>query len=55
MSTMAEIEAAIEQLPPEEQEQLRGWFLKRQPAEDNGDVVAPRAYREKVLDALDQP
>lgn len=30
MSTVAEIEAAIEQLPVEEQRQLREWFSQRQ-------------------------
>jgi hypothetical protein len=29
MSTIAEIETAIEQLPPHEQEQLRKWMLER--------------------------
>ncbi len=30
VSTVAEIEAAIEQLPVEEQRQLREWFVQRQ-------------------------
>jgi hypothetical protein len=29
MSTIAEIETAIEQLPPREQQQLREWLLER--------------------------
>jgi len=55
MSTVAEIEEAIEQLPAEEQLQLRDWILEKQPLEDNGDVLLPRAYRQKILNALDQP
>jgi hypothetical protein len=34
MSTVAEIESAIEQLSPEEQRQLRTWFLEKFPSED---------------------
>jgi hypothetical protein len=30
-----EIEAAIEQLPPQEQQQLREWLLKREPSESS--------------------
>ncbi len=55
MSTVAEIETAIEQLPPEEQRQLRHWFLERPLPDENDDVLAPSAYRQKALDALDQP
>jgi len=55
MSTVAEIEEAIKQLTPEEQLQLRDWILQKQPLSDNEDVLTPRAYRGKVLDALDQP
>jgi hypothetical protein len=55
MSTVVEIEAAIELLSPEEKRQLHEWFLERLPSEDNEDVVVPSAYRQKVLDAIDQP
>ena len=55
MSTLPEIEAAIEQLSPEEQRQLREWFQERTLPEDNNDILVPPAYRQKVLDALDQP
>jgi tellurite resistance-related uncharacterized protein len=30
MSTVMEIEAAIEQLPPQDQQRLREWLLKRE-------------------------
>ena len=33
MSSVAEIEAAIEQLPPQEQRQLRERILKREPSQ----------------------
>jgi len=55
MSTVAEIETAIERLSPEEQRELRDWLLERLPADDNDDVLVPPAYRQKVLDAIDQP
>ncbi|MGH7977623.1 MAG: hypothetical protein ACREDS_09925 [Limisphaerales bacterium] len=55
MSTVDEIEEAIEQLKPEEQLQVRDWILEKQPLEDNRDILLPHAYRRKVLDALDQP
>lgn len=55
MSTVPEIEAAIERLSPEEQRHLREWFLERPLPEDNDDILVPPAYRQKVLDALDQP
>ena len=32
MSTVAEIELAIEQLPPEDQQKLRDWWLAREKA-----------------------
>jgi hypothetical protein len=54
MSTVAEIEEAIEQLPPEEQLQVRDWILEKQPLGDDGDILLPRAYRQKILDALDK-
>lgn len=38
MSTVAEIEAAIEKLPPTEQQQLREWFGQRTPP--RGSVLA---------------
>jgi hypothetical protein len=53
VSTIAEIEDAIEQLPPEQQLQVRDWILEKQPLEDNSDILLPRPYRQKVLDALD--
>ena len=55
MSTVAEIEAAIEQLSLEEQRQLWQWFRERALPEDNDDVLVPPAYRQKILDAIDQP
>lgn len=55
MSTVAEIEEAIEQLTPEEQLQVRDWILEKQPLTNNEDILAPRAYRQKVLNALDLP
>lgn len=55
MSTVAEIEEAIEQLTPEEQVKVRDWILEKQPLSGNEDVLTPRAYRQKVLDALDLP
>ena len=55
MSMLAEIETAIEQLPPEELRRLRTWLLERTPPEENDDVLVPPAYRQKVLDALGQP
>lgn len=55
MSTVAEIENAIEQLTPEEQLQVRDWILEKQPVNGNEDVLTPCDYRQKVLDALDQP
>jgi hypothetical protein len=55
MSTVTEIEEAIEQLPPEQQLQVRDWILEKQPLEDNSDILLPRAYRQKILNALDQP
>lgn len=33
MSTVAEIEAAIEKLPPTEQQHLQEWFGRRKPAQ----------------------
>jgi hypothetical protein len=33
ISTVAEIEAAIEKLPPEQQEKLRAWFEERRAAD----------------------
>jgi hypothetical protein len=55
MSTVAEIEEAIKQLNPEEQRQVRDWILEKQPLTGNEDILTPRAYRQKVLDALDLP
>jgi hypothetical protein len=55
MSTVAEIENAIAQLTPEEQLQVRDWILEKKPLDGNDDVLTPRAYRQKVLDVLDQP
>jgi hypothetical protein len=55
MSTVAEIEAAIEHLSPEEQRQLCRWVIERLSGNDNEDILVPPAYRQKILDALDQP
>jgi hypothetical protein len=55
MSTVAEIEAAIEQLPPDDQRQLRRWVIEHVLVEDNEDILAPSSYRQKILDGLDQP
>lgn len=55
MSTVAEIEEAIEQLTPEDQLQVRKWILEKQPLGGNDDILTPHPYRQKVLDALDQP
>ncbi len=54
MSTVIEIEDAIEKLPLEKKLQLRHWVIENIPSE-NDDILAPTAYRQKVLDALDQP
>ena len=55
MSTLIEIETAIEQLPPEQMEELRRWLLSRDWPEADNDVAVPRSYQRKVLDALDMP
>jgi hypothetical protein len=55
MSTVAEIEEAIEQLPPKEQAAVRDWLLEKLPPGENDDILPPRSYRRKILDALDQP
>lgn len=54
MSSVAEIEAAIEQLPPDEKLVLRDWFLRQQWFELD-DIAVPRSYQQKVLDVIDQP
>lgn len=54
MSTVAEIEEAIEQLPPASQAKVRDWILEKLPLEDNSDILLPRSHREKILDALEQ-
>ena len=54
MSTVIEIEAAIEKLPQEKKLQLRHWVIENIPTE-NDEILAPSAYRQKVLDAIDQP
>ena len=54
MSSVAEIEAAIEQLPATEKLQLRDWLVQQCPEPDD-DVTVPRSYQQKVLDVLDQP
>ena len=54
MSSVAEIEAAIEQLAPTEKLQLRDWFLRQCPDPDD-DLAVPRSYQQKILDVLDQP
>jgi hypothetical protein len=55
VSNVAEIEEAIEQLPPQEQAKLRDWLLEKLPPGDNDDILLPRSHRQKILDALDQP
>jgi len=55
MSTVTEIEEAIEQLPPKDQAELRDWLLDKLPPGDNDDILPPRSHRRKTLDALDQP
>ena len=50
MSTVAEIEAAIEQLMPEEQQKLRQWVVEHVRDDDNEDIVVPPSYRQKILD-----
>jgi hypothetical protein len=55
MSTVMEIEAAIEQLPSREFEEVRAWLFRRDwPAQDD-DIAVPRSYQQKVLNALDEP
>ncbi len=55
MSTVVEIETAIEQLPSREFEELRSWLFRRDwPATDE-DIAVPRSYQQKVLDVLDEP
>lgn len=53
MSSIAEIEEAIEKLPAPEQRELRQWFLRREWPESDEDILVPPGYRQKVLDALD--
>jgi hypothetical protein len=55
MSIVAEIEEAIEQLPPAEQAELRDWLLDKLSPDDNDDILMPRSHRRKIVDALDQP
>jgi len=54
VNKVAEIEEAIEQLSVEEQRELRRWFLEHPPQEENDDILVPAAYRQKILDGLDQ-
>jgi hypothetical protein len=54
MSSVAEIEAAIEQLPPDDKLQLRDWLVRQCPELDD-DILVPRSYQQKVLDVLDEP
>ncbi|MEO7300098.1 MAG: hypothetical protein ABI042_16150 [Verrucomicrobiota bacterium] len=53
MSTVIEIEDAIEKLPQEKKLQLRHWVIENIPTE-NDDIIAPTTYRQKVLDALEE-
>lgn len=55
MKAVSEIEKAIERLSAEEQIQVRDWILQKQPLCGNEDIVAPRPYRQKVMDTLDLP
>lgn len=56
MSTVIEIEAAIEKLPKEKKYQLRGWVIENIPTkeDDDNDILVPSSYRQKILDGLDQ-
>jgi hypothetical protein len=45
MSTIAEIESAIEKLPPQEQRQLRDWILAREASADADPGETPAAGR----------
>jgi hypothetical protein len=54
MSTVAEIESAIERLPAREVEAVREWLFRRDwPAKDE-DLTVPRSYQQKILDVLDE-
>ena len=55
MSSLAEIEVAIEKLPAGDQRELREWFLRREWPGADEDILVPPAYRQTVLDALDHP
>lgn len=55
MSSVAEIEVAIEKLPANDQRELRHWFLRREWPGSDEDILVPPDYRQKVLDALDHP
>jgi hypothetical protein len=55
MSTVTEIEAAIEKLPPEKKYQLREWVIEHIPTKEDDDILVPSSYRQKILDGLDQP
>jgi hypothetical protein len=55
MSTVVEIEDAIERLPPEAQMEVRDWILRRSWPDQDEDIVVPRSYQQKVMAVLDQP
>ncbi len=55
MSTVVEIETAIEQLPSREFEEVRAWLFRRDWPEADDDIAVPRSYQQKVLDVLDEP
>jgi hypothetical protein len=55
MSTVTEIEEAIEQLPATAQAELRDWLLDKLSPGDNADILVPQSHRRKIVDALDQP
>lgn len=55
MNSVAEIEAAIEKLTPEEEQKLREWLLRRASSELNDDLLVPPQYRQTVLNAIEGP
>ena len=55
MSSVADIQDAVEKLPVNEQRELRQWFLRREWPDADEDILVPPDYRQNVLDALDHP
>ncbi len=52
MSSLAEIEEAIERLSPDQQRSLRDWMLSRcrDESDSEDDLLVPAAYRNNILD-----